>query len=90
LVDSSDISATAFIPTKEWITKLGNGDLAPDCFGGWSRVVEIIYGGVDVNGSVYIGVWLELGPASKISNSYKEGRPVITIRGGTERRPIRV
>jgi len=83
----SDVSAgrAPFIPTDEWITKLSPGDLAPDCFGHWSKVVEITYRGVDQGGQAYVGAWLELGLVATISHSYKVGRPVATIPGGSDR-----
>ncbi len=77
-----------FIPTEEWITRLSPGDLAPDCFGHWSPVVEITYRGVDQGGQAYVGAWLEFGSASRISHSYKVGRPVVTIPGGSD--PLRL
>jgi hypothetical protein len=62
-----------YIPTRDEIEALKEGDLAPDCFGNWRRVTRISARGDDVNGKAYICYYTEFGPGASISNSLKEG-----------------
>lgn len=70
-----------FAPTREQIESLDVGDFAPDCFGRERRIVEITYRGTDVNGRVYVGVRLDFGDRSTITESYKENTIHRTANG---------
>ncbi len=62
-----------YIPTRAEIEAIKEGDLAPDCFGQWRRVIKIFARGDDVNGKAYICYYTEFGANASISNSLKEG-----------------
>jgi hypothetical protein len=66
------MSEPLFFPSREWVEGLKVGDFAPGMSGKPSLVKEIIYRGVDINGRAYVGVNLDFGPGSSISDSYKE------------------
>ncbi|MES2339244.1 MAG: hypothetical protein V4537_14215 [Pseudomonadota bacterium] len=76
-------TATAYVPTREDVARLGVGDKALDAFGRWRPVVEISFRGVDVNGDPYVGYctgnWYDDGHPSTISGSYKAGKLVRTV-----------
>jgi hypothetical protein len=62
-----------YIPTRSEIEALKEGDLAPDCFGNWKRVIRIYARGADVKGKMYVCYYTEFGPGASISNSLEEG-----------------
>lgn len=66
-------------PTQDDILNLKVGDLAPDCFGRMSKVVEIYALSKDVKGKWFVCYYVEFGPNAKISESLKEGEPLSTV-----------
>jgi len=67
-----------FVPTREQVESLKVGDLALGCFGE-SRVTRIFGAGDDIKGRAYVCFYVENGPGSEISGSYKEGELVATM-----------
>ena len=70
----------AFRPNKEWIENLKVGDMALDCFGNVSEVVEIFCRSVVVKtGRIFVGYYTKLDDTSKISHTATEGEIVPTL-----------
>jgi len=61
-----------YIPTRTDIESLKVGDMALNCFGREAEVVEVSFRGNDLNGKAYVGLKVEFGPHSTITQSYKE------------------
>lgn len=59
-------------PTREDIISLKVGDMAPDCFNGMRKVVEIFACREDIHGKMFVCYYTEFGPTSRMSNSMKE------------------
>ena len=69
-----------YIPTREDIDNLQVGDKALNCFGEYAKVMRVTYRSERVkDGAHFVGVDLEFGPNSTISNSYVEGELVRTV-----------
>ena len=67
-----------YIPTLADVENLKVGDLAPNCSGKLSKVKDIRFRGRDIYGRAFVGVVLEFGENSGISESYKEDELVRT------------
>jgi hypothetical protein len=61
-----------YIPTRSDIEAMQVGDKAMNCFGRPARVVEVSFRGTDIKGKAYVGVKLNFGPNSTITQSFKE------------------
>lgn len=68
-----------FLPTRDQVNSLKVGDLALDCFGRWSTVVEITCRRDDIHGRRFVCFYTSFGPTSRISASMKEGELVRTV-----------
>ena len=77
--------ALRFKPSRKYIENLTVGDLALNPYGRLSKVVNITYRGDTIKfgrhegGKAYVGVELENGEHSTITNSYREGELVATL-----------
>jgi len=71
--------ALRFKPSRQYIESLKVGDLAVNPYGRLSKVVKITFRGDDTKGRAYVGVELENGEFSTITNSYKQGELVSTL-----------
>jgi hypothetical protein len=71
--------ALRFKPSRKYVESLKVGDLAVNPYGRLSKVVKITFRGDDTNGRAYVGVELENGEFSTITNSYKQGELVRTL-----------
>lgn len=87
LLRGSRGSCTAIRPLRAEIQALKVGDLAPDCFGRMSEVIDIFGRGDDIKGKAYVCYNTAFGsPGGKCSMSLKEGeisRDVQTTRFAT-------
>jgi hypothetical protein len=63
-----------YIPTRDEVLALKEGDLAPNCFGEWRAVTRVYAKGFDVEGRAYVCFYTEFGGTSRISGSLKEGK----------------
>jgi len=61
-----------YIPTRQDVESLKVGDMALNCFGRQAEVVEISFRGTDLKGKQFVGVKLDFGPNSTITQSFKE------------------
>jgi hypothetical protein len=68
-----------YMPTREEVESVKEGDLLLSCFGRMERVKNVAYRGTDIHGRAYVGVYLEWGADASISSSYKEGELFITV-----------
>ena len=66
------------IPTREMVENLKVGDLALDCFGSMSPVVEITRRCDDARGRAVVFFYTALG-SGRVSGHYKEGSLVRTV-----------
>lgn len=76
---------SARVPTRDDVTGIKVGDLAPDCFGKLSRVTRISYSGEDKSGLAFVGYFTAMSDKDTpengcgCSNSIKEGRLIRTV-----------
>ena len=73
LITRGDRSATAFMPEREDIVNLRVGDMAPDCWGKMSKVVEISFVGETCKGMPFVHFYTELSATSRVSGSMVVG-----------------
>jgi hypothetical protein len=67
-------------PTKEDCQNLKAGDYAPNCFGKFAKVNQIMYRGIDIHGKAYVGYYVQWhGEYSSISMSIKEDQILMTV-----------
>lgn len=60
-----------YFPTLDQVESLQVGDVAPDCFGGLSPVVEIFGRGNDIEGRAYVCFYNCVRGTLTVSNSIK-------------------
>lgn len=65
-------SCTVEFPTRDQVESLRVGDVAPDCFGGLSPVVEIFARGDDIEGRAFVCYYSSVRGTLKVSNSMKQ------------------
>jgi hypothetical protein len=88
MTTTTQIAAASFIPTRQWVADLQLGDLAPTCFGKWARVVEIFARRDDIRGRLFVCLYLAFGSDhGRISESFKEGEPHVTVSGTMDAQP---
>lgn len=61
-------------PTRQDILDIQIGDMLPDAFGRLHPVESIHARREDINGNMFVCLYLQHSPTSKISDSYKEGK----------------
>lgn len=59
--------------TRRWIEDLKVGDLVPDCFGDTRKITKIVVKDEDMFGKLFVVLYVEFGPNSSMSRSFKEG-----------------
>lgn len=67
-------------PTRQDIENLKAGDYAPNCFGKFAKVNQIMYKGYDKHNKAYIGYYVQWhGEYSSVSMALKEDEILMTV-----------
>jgi hypothetical protein len=72
-------SLSAYFPTRDDVTSLKVGDMAPNCFGRMAQVSEITCQRDDVNGKAFVCFYAIYGSNGTMSGSLKEDEILRTV-----------